>query len=172
MFGACTQLDARRNPALSTADMSSSRNTRHNIQTYESGVTSQLAGSASHGSNGHSTAIEPMSTGTSDLRQKSTARQIMNTWIMGSKWLHEDEMEPRVGDPGVPICALQLAERGQSIYCCFLVSVKGRKGKILGYKSASDPTAKPDRHRRAIEKERAKFGHCPFKCPRDHDPDW
>ena len=81
-------------------------------------------------------------------------------------------MEPVVGGPGVPACALQLASSGQSIYCCFLIPVMARKGKILGWKSATDPASTPDRPQRAIGKERAKRGHCPFKCPRDHDPDW
>ena len=100
------------------------------------------------------------------------ARRILDTWIMNSHWLREDKMEPVVGGPGVPTCALQLASSGQSIYCCFLIPVMARKGKILGWKSATDPTSTPDRHQRAIGKERAKRGHCPFKCPRDHDPDW
>jgi len=100
------------------------------------------------------------------------ARQILDTWILNSDWLRQDMMEPMVGDHGVPTCAPQLASSGSSIYCCFLIPVMYKKGKISGWKSATDPTSKPDRHQRAIGKERAKRGHCPFKCPRDHDPDW
>ena len=100
------------------------------------------------------------------------ARRILDTWIMSSDWLRQDMMEPLVGSPGVPSCALQLASGGQSIYCCFLIPVMARRGKISGWISATDPTSTPDRHQRAIGKERAKRGHCPFKCPRDHDPDW
>jgi len=98
------------------------------------------------------------------------AMQVMKTWIEHSQWLREDEKEPTVGAPGVPICALQLAEKGQSIYCCFLVSEKDRKGKILGYKTALDPNSTRDRLHRAIGRERVKFGHRPFRCPRKHDP--
>ena len=77
-----------------------------------------------------------------------------------------------VGDHGVPTCALQLAPNGESIYCCFLIPVMAKKGKVAGWRPATDPTSKPDRHQRAIGKERARYGHCPFKCPREHDPDW
>jgi hypothetical protein len=91
---------------------------------------------------------------------------------MNSDWRRQNEMEPMVGDAGVPTCALQLAPKGQSIYCCFLVPVRARRGKISGWKSATDPTSKPDRHQRALGRERAKRGHCPYKCPGDHDPDW
>ena len=106
------------------------------------------------------------------------ARQILETWINNSDWFHQDEMEPLVGDPGVPACALQLALKGQSIYCCFLVPVLDRKGKASGWKSATDPASKPDRHQRAIGRERFNRTHFPFKCPRDldhdpdHDPNW
>jgi len=96
----------------------------------------------------------------------------MKTWVERSQWLREDEKEPTVGAPDVPICALQLAETGQSIYCCFLVPVRDRKGKILGFKSASDPNSTRDRLHRAIGRERVKFGHRPFKCPGNHDPNW
>jgi hypothetical protein len=100
------------------------------------------------------------------------ARQVLDDWIMNSDWLRQDRMEPMVGDPGVPPCALQLASSGQSIYCCFLVPIRARKGTISGWKSAADPTNTPDRHQRAIGKERANRGHSPFKCPRHHDPNW
>ena len=100
------------------------------------------------------------------------AREVMKIWIEHSQWLREDEKEPTVGAPGVPICALQLAEKGQSIYCCFLVSEKDRKGKILGYKCASDPKSTRDRLHRAIGRERVKHGHRPFRCPGHHDPNW
>ena len=100
------------------------------------------------------------------------ARQTLDTWIMNSDWRRQHKMEPLVGEPGVPTCALQLASKGQSIYCCFLIPVKARRGKILGWKSATDPTSKPDRRQRAIGKERARHVHCPFKCPGTHDPDW
>jgi len=49
-----------------------------NLQTCEAGATSQLAESASHDlSGGHSTGIETMDTGTSNLREK-TATQLLN----------------------------------------------------------------------------------------------
>jgi len=98
------------------------------------------------------------------------ARQVIKTWIETSLWLRTDEKEPVVGAPGVPTCALQLADKGQSIYYCFLVPEKDRKGKILGYKCASDPASTRDRLHRAIGRERVKYGHRPFKCPRHHDP--
>jgi hypothetical protein len=69
----------------------------------------------------------------------------MKIWIEHSQWIREDEKEPTVGAPGVPICTLQLTEKGQSICCRFLVSEKDRKGKILGYKCASDPSSTRDR---------------------------
>jgi hypothetical protein len=100
------------------------------------------------------------------------ARWILNTWIMNSDWFRQDKMEPMVGDPGVPTCALQLASSGQSIFFCFFIPAIARKGKISGWKSAAGPTSRPDRHQRAIGREPANRGHCPFKCPRDHDPDW
>jgi hypothetical protein len=168
-----TRPDAGESAALPTVVMSGPRDNGHNIQTCESGATGQLAESASHGSSsGHSTAIGSMSTGTGDLRQRATARKTMKTWIENSLWLRKDEIEPKVGDPGVPSCALQLAERGQSIYCCFLVSEKNREGRILGYRCVEDPNSTPKRIDRAIGRERVKYGHRPFKCSRDHDPDW
>ena len=95
------------------------------------------------------------------------ARQALETWIEGSEWYQRDELEPIVGAPGVPTCALQLAEKGQSIYCCFLIVSKGRGGKVLGWKSATDPSGW-DRLHRAIAKERGRRGHRPFKCPQRH----
>jgi len=100
------------------------------------------------------------------------ARQTLETWIEGSRWYQMDELEPVVGAPGVPTCALQLAEKGQSIYCCFLLVAKGRGGKVLGWKSATDPRSGWDRLHRAVAKERVRRGHRPFGCPRDHDPTW
>ena len=100
------------------------------------------------------------------------ARQRMKAWIETSPWLHKDEKEPLVGGPGVPTCALQLAGKGQSISCWFLVAEKDRKGKILGYKCASDPSSTRDRLHRAIGRERVKYYHRPFKCPKYHDPNW
>ena len=102
------------------------------------------------------------------------ARGILETWIRNSDWYNQNEMEPVVGGPGVPTCALQLASKGQSIYCCFLIPVLDRKGKISGWKSATDPASKPDRHQRALGRERANRDHCPFQCPRyrGHNPDW
>ena len=41
------------------------------------------------------------------------ARQTLETWIESSGWYQKDELEPVVGAPGIPTCALQLAERGQ-----------------------------------------------------------
>jgi len=99
------------------------------------------------------------------------ARRALETWMRDSKWRRQNEIEPLVGDPGVPACALQLAKKGQSVYCCFLVPVKVKKGKASGWRPATDPKSKPDRLRRVIGRERAKLGHCPFKCPGDHDPD-
>ena len=94
-------------------------------------------------------------------------RQILESWIQHSEWYRNDELEPVVGGPGVPICALQLAPKGQSIYCCFLVGGKGRGGKFLGWKSATDPSGWNRLHR-AIARERGKRGHRPFKCPQRH----
>lgn len=99
------------------------------------------------------------------------ARQTLETWIESSAWFQRDELEPVVGAPGVPTCALQLAEKGQSIYCCFLTVAKGRGGKVLGWKSATDPSDW-DRLHRAIAKERVRRGHRPFKCPQQHDRNW
>jgi len=81
-------------------------------------------------------------------------------------------MEPAAGDPGVSTCACQLALKGQSVYYCFLLPVMAKKGKISGWKSATDPTGKPYRHQRAIGRERDKRDHYPFKCPGDHGPGW
>ena len=118
-----------------------------------------------------SPSVVPTRTPTPSLSDEE-AMQVMKNWIEHSQWLREDEKEPTVGAPGVPICALQLAEKGQSVYCCFLVSEKDRKGKILGYKSASDPNSTRDRLHRAIGRERVKYGHRPFRCPRNHDSNW
>ena len=118
-----------------------------------------------------SPSVVPTRTPTPSLSDEE-AMQVIKAWIEHSRWLREDEKEPTVGAPGVPICALQLAEKGQSVYCCFLVSVRDRKGKILGYKSASDPNSTLDRLHRAIGRERVKYGHRPFKCPRNHDASW
>ena len=100
------------------------------------------------------------------------ARQTLETWIESSEWYQKDEVEPVVGAPGVPTCARQLAERGQSIYCCFLLVAKGRGGKVLGWKSAADPRSGWDRLHRAISKERVRRGHRPYKCSGRHEPNW
>jgi len=69
----CTPVDACENATSPTADMSSPRDDGHDIQTCEAGATSQPAESASHGfSRGHSTGLESMGTGTSNLRQRAT----------------------------------------------------------------------------------------------------
>jgi hypothetical protein len=99
------------------------------------------------------------------------ARQTLETWIERSEWYQRDELEPVVGAPGVPTCALQLAERGQSIYCCFLIVAKGRGGKVLGWRSTADRSGW-DRLHRAIAKERVRRGHRPFRCPQQHDRNW
>ena len=99
------------------------------------------------------------------------ARHALETWIENSGWFQKDELEPVVGAPGVPTCALQLAEKGLSIYCCFLLVAKGRGGKVLGWKSAADPRSGWDRLHRAISKERVRRGHRPYKCS-GHGPSW
>jgi hypothetical protein len=76
MFGACTQLDARQNPALSTADMPNPRDTGNNIQTCESGATGQPAKSVF--SSDHST-IGSVGTDTGNLCQRATDMQILKT---------------------------------------------------------------------------------------------
>ena len=131
--------------------------------------TSHTAHTASH--------LSPTSTTTSTRASTppisdEEARWTLSIWIMSSDWLRKDEMEPMVGDPGVPPCALQLASKGESVYSCFLVPVIDGDGKLSGYKSTAYPTSKADRHQRAIARERANRGHCPFKCPGNHDPNW
>src|SRR5258706_868076 len=59
-----------------------------------------------------SPSIVPTRTPTPSLSDED-AMHLMKKWIQHSHWLREGEQEPTVGAPGVPTCAVQLAQKGQ-----------------------------------------------------------
>ena len=153
-------------------------------QTFEAGPTRQSADTTSRAvSSGHSTTIESMArTGT--LRHRvptpppaistGDARQLIEDYIKGSTWYQTHMMEPSVGDVGVPACALllvgelgvpvsalQLAKRGHSVWACFVKGVR-REGRLIF--KCTTCTHETDRLHRAVNHQRAKWGHKPFAC--------
>jgi hypothetical protein len=96
----------------------------------------------------------------------NAARAQIDAYIRISLWFQAHALEPRVGERGVPVSALQLAKRGQSIWVCFVKRVR-RKGTLVFRCAACGHDS--DRLRRAVGHQRAKWGHKPFACP---DPGW
>ena len=94
------------------------------------------------------------------------ARARIEAYIRASVWFQRHTMEPRVGKPGVPAYAVQLAEAGQSIWACFFKRVR-RKGTSNFKCSACGHES--DRLHRAVAHQRTKWGHKPFACT---DPGW
>ena len=70
-------------------------------------------------------------------------------------------MEPCVGQPGVPDCALQLAKSGYSIWACFFKRVRRKGSTILKCVDCGHETV---RLNRAVGHQRVKWEHKPFAC--------
>lgn len=89
------------------------------------------------------------------------ARAQIEAHIRTSNWFRAHVMESHVGDPGVPVSALQLAKRGNSIWACFVKRVR-RKGMLTFKCTACGHES--DRLNRAVGHQRTKWGHKPFAC--------
>jgi hypothetical protein len=89
------------------------------------------------------------------------ARAQIEAYIRTSSWFQLHEMETLIGGPGVPACASQLAPPGHSIWACFFKKV--RRDGTLVFKCI---TCGHESHRlhRAVNHQRAKWGHKPFPC--------
>jgi len=87
----------------------------------------------------------------------------MEDYIKRSIWFQKGEMEPFVGDNGVPPCAVLLARQGESVYRCFVATKKDGKGKHVHHCIACGFKSK--RLHRVIGHQRYKRGHSPFVCP-------
>ena len=94
------------------------------------------------------------------------ARTQIEAYIRTSIWFRMHVLESLVGEPGIPVSALQLAQQGHSIWACFVKRVR-RKGRLI-FKCASCGH-ESDRLHRAVGHQRAKWGHKPFACT---DPGW
>jgi len=108
-----------------------------------------------------SLASPPSSVGPQTTLSDKAARGQIEAYVHTSVWLLLHAMEPRVGDPGVPACALQLAQPGHSIWACFFRRVR-RKGTSVFKCTACGHES--DRLHRAVSHQRAKWGHKPFPC--------
>ena len=97
---------------------------------------------------------------------QESAREVIKNYISTSAWFTANEMEPRVGDVGVPECARLLARPGDSIWTCFFK--RTRRNGILIFKCVSC-AHKTDRFDRAVDHQRVDWGHRPFACT---DPGW
>jgi len=109
------------------------------------------------------------STGMADtgiVLSDKAARALIEAYIRTSLWYQLHAIEPRIDEPRVAACGLQLAKRDHSIWACFFKTVR-RKGtpafKCLACGHESD------RLHRAVSHQRAKWGHKPFPCK---DPGW
>jgi hypothetical protein len=87
-------------------------------------------------------------------------------YIRASNWFRMNSMEPLIGESGVPMSALHLAERGESIYACFVKRVRHTENAVL---KCTDCGHEHNRLDRAVGHQRAKWGHKPFACT---DPGW
>ena len=94
------------------------------------------------------------------------ARAQIDAYIRTSIWFRVHVLESLVGEPGVPVSALQLAKRGNSIWACFVKRVR-RKGRLIFKCTACGHET--DRLHRAVGHQRTKWGHKPFACT---DPGW
>jgi len=97
---------------------------------------------------------------------ESAAHAQIEAYIRTAKWFQLNALEARVGDSNVPVSALQLAKRGQSIWACFVRRIR-RKGRLTF--KCTTCTHESDRLHRAVSHQRAKWGHKPFSCM---DPGW
>ena len=114
-------------------------------------------------------ALSPLSTGTANTRvtapqtvlSDNAARAQIETYIHTARWFQLDVLEARVGDSGVPVAALQLAQRGHSIWACFVKRARRNGRRIFKCTTCRHET---DRLHRAVSHQRAKWGHKPFAC--------
>ena len=96
----------------------------------------------------------------------AAARAHVVAYILASVWFRSHEMEPCVGQPGVPVCALQLAKPEWPIWACLFERVRHRGITILKCVECGHETP---RLNRAVGHQRAKWEHKPFACT---DPGW
>ena len=93
------------------------------------------------------------------------ARSLIEEYIQTAPWFREHAHEPLVGDEGVPVCALQLAPTGESVFRCFVVMGKTKKNKLVFKCATCEYTS--DRLYRVVRHQRVKRGHKPFACVDD-----
>ena len=95
--------------------------------------------------------------------QGQDPRSVVGEYILSALWFIENMEEPKVGDPGVPECASQLAALCASIFGCFIIEIK-QQG-VTKYKCVECKHT-VDRMDRALEHQRSKWNHKPFTCPK------
>ena len=91
----------------------------------------------------------------------TAARAQIEAYIRTAPWFQLNALEAGVGDLNVPVSALQLAQRGHSIWACFVKRVR-RKGRLTF--KCTTCRHETDRLHRAVSHQRAKWGHKPFAC--------
>jgi len=89
------------------------------------------------------------------------ARAQVEAYIRISLWFRVHALESLVGESDVPLSALQLAKRGDSVWACFVKRVR-RKGRLIFKCTACGHET--DRLHRAVGHQRTKWGHKPFPC--------
>ena len=94
------------------------------------------------------------------------ARAHIAAYIRGVEWYQAHAVEPCVGEAGVPACALQLAQEGESIWACFVQRLRRRGIGMYKCVGCGHVTR---RRSRAIGHQRAEWEHKPFACA---DPGW
>jgi len=97
---------------------------------------------------------------------QEAARTVIEAYVLASAWFEADETEPRADGEGVPECALLLAGPWDSVWACFFR--RTRRNGITIFKCVRC-AHKTDRLNRAVDHQRAEWGHKPFACT---DPGW
>ncbi len=113
-------------------------------------------------------ALSLLSTGTANtvtapqtVLSDNAARAQIEAYIHTARWFQLDILEARIGDSGVPVSALQLAQLGHSIWACFVKRVRRNGRRIFKCTTCTHET---DRLHRAVSHQRAKWGHRPYAC--------
>ena len=100
---------------------------------------------------------------TPDHQTEDELRARLDHHIQSEQWLQDDEPEPTVGAPGVPVWAARLALHGRSIYECFVKTARER-GALVYKCSSPGCRFKSTRLRRVVGHQRKKRNHKPFVC--------
>ena len=108
----------------------------------------------------------PSTTITTVVRSKKAlsdeaARMEIEAYIRTSDWFELHAMESRVAQQGVPACASQLAQPGQSIWACFFKRIRRKGAPVFKCVACGHES---DKLHRAVSHQRAKWVHKPYAC--------